>query len=178
MSAANSYVAAANDVGRRAKRPMWTGEMGFAAVGGAWNAGPPLTDGAASLDLLGGAMQNLLMPMGKTVRITDNVVAVFNQMLHPVSKPWYGLELAEAAEIGSATIYAVLTRLERAGLVNGSWETGDPKVLGRPQRRLYTLTPDGARVGNEAIASYRPRVVLKRTPPGWLPGLVPKAHTK
>jgi DNA-binding MarR family transcriptional regulator len=111
--------------------------------------------------------------MVRTIRITDNVVAVFNQMLHPLDKSWYGLELAEAAGIGSATIYAVLTRMERANLVEGGWETNDPKVLGRPRRRLYTLTPTGEEIGREAIANYRPRVLLKPMPRSFLPGPMP-----
>jgi PadR family transcriptional regulator, regulatory protein PadR len=116
--------------------------------------------------------------MAERIKITDNVIAVFNQMLHPPGKPWYGLELAKAARIGSATIYAVLTRMERADLVLSSWEPGDPQDLGRPQRRLYTLTPEGVAVGEEEIAKYRPRVLLKPRPRGILPGLVPSRRPK
>jgi PadR family transcriptional regulator len=115
--------------------------------------------------------------LGK-LKITDNVVAVFNQMLHPAGKPWYGLELAEATGIGTATIYQVLTRLERAKCVEGYWESTAAHALGRPQRRLYTLTADGAEVGREAIENYRPRVVLTPRPSGFLPGLVPPEGSK
>jgi PadR family transcriptional regulator PadR len=104
--------------------------------------------------------------------VTDNVVAIFSLMLEEPGRSWYGLELAEAGEIGSATIYAALTRMERAGLLRASWETGTPSQLGRPQRRLYTLTPEGIRAGGEALANYRPRVRVSPSP-GILPGLVP-----
>jgi PadR family transcriptional regulator, regulatory protein PadR len=104
-------------------------------------------------------------------KITDNVVAVFNQMLHPVGKPWYGLELAAAANVGHATIYNVLTRLERAELLTASWESATASELGRPQRRLYTLTPEGEQVAREAIASYRPKVTIVDRG-GFLPGLI------
>jgi|ERR1700722_9051740 len=110
--------------------------------------------------------------MASKLRITDNVVAIFNTMLERPRKGWYGLEIAGAAGIGSATIYAALTRMERAGLVEASWEAKAPTELGRPQRRLYRLTATGAEVGREALANYQPRVRVpdaKRTS-GWLPG--------
>jgi DNA-binding IclR family transcriptional regulator len=109
--------------------------------------------------------------MGRPLKITDNVVAIFNQMLHPLGKSWYGLELAEAAKIGSATIYAALTRMERAGLVRASWENHDPSELGRPQRRMYALTPAGIEVGRDALANYQPRVTIAPDRTGFLPGL-------
>ncbi|MFZ1155374.1 MAG: helix-turn-helix transcriptional regulator [Solirubrobacteraceae bacterium] len=110
--------------------------------------------------------------MPAQLRITDNVVAIFNTMLERPRKGWYGLEIAEAAGIGSATIYAALTRMERVGLLDASWEAESPSDLGRPQRRLYKLTAAGAKVGHEALASYRPRVRIseRKRPEGWLPG--------
>lgn len=112
--------------------------------------------------------------MPRPIRITDNIVAIFDQMLRSTAKSWYGLELAQAADIGSATIYAALTRMERAGLVEASWENHDPSELGRPQRRLYVLSPAGIEVGTEAIASYKPRIVVARAgSPAVLPGLRP-----
>jgi PadR family transcriptional regulator len=106
----------------------------------------------------------------RPLKITDNVVQIFNMMLERPRKSWYGLELADAAEIGSATIYHALTRMERAGLLQGRWEAETASELGRPQRRLYELTPEGVRVGREAIANYRPRVRIAPQRNGWLPG--------
>ncbi|MEN3281433.1 MAG: hypothetical protein V7607_2573 [Solirubrobacteraceae bacterium] len=103
-------------------------------------------------------------------RPTENVVAIFNTMLERPRKSWYGLELAKHAEIGSATIYAALTRLERAGLLHATWESVDPSDAGRPRRRLYRLTGEGARVGREMIAGYKPRVRPSSQWPGWHPG--------
>ena len=108
--------------------------------------------------------------MADKLRITDNVVAIFSTMLERPRKSWYGLEIAKAAGIGNATIYAALTRMKRSGMVRAGWETLGPSELGRPQRRLYSLTAEGARVGTEALANYRPRVRLSRDWPGWLPG--------
>lgn len=108
--------------------------------------------------------------MPHDLRITDNVVAIFNLMVERPRKAWFGLELAQEAEIGSATIYAALTRMERAGLLDAHWETPPATELGRPRRRLYSLTAEGIRVGRQAIADYRPRVVIDRNRTGWLPG--------
>jgi PadR family transcriptional regulator, regulatory protein PadR len=108
--------------------------------------------------------------MPSKLRHTENVVAIFNTMLERPRKSWYGLELAKQAEIGSATVYAALARLERAGLLEATWENVDPSKVGRPRRRLYKLTGEGSRVGRKVVAEYKPRVVPSRSWPGWLPG--------
>lgn len=60
--------------------------------------------------------------------------------------PRYGLELLErlhadaGLEVADGTIYPLLHRLERAGLVASAWQTETDN--GRP-RKYYTLTPSG-----------------------------------
>jgi PadR family transcriptional regulator PadR len=88
-------------------------------------------------------------------------------MLEQPSRAWYGLELAKRADIGSATVYAALTRLERANLLESSWEPIDPRQAGRPPRRLYRLTADGERAAHELLASYKPRRRLIRPRESW-----------
>lgn len=102
--------------------------------------------------------------MLKTPRLTENVAAIFAVLLAS-QRPWYGLELAKAADIGSATVYAALSRLEEAGLVRGTWEAVDPKAAGRPRRRLYTLTGEGVDVARNVVSNYTPRA--RRLPVGW-----------
>ena len=97
-------------------------------------------------------------------------MAIFSAMLERPRKSWYGLELAKHAEIGSATIYAALARLEQAGLLEASWENVDPAGVGRPRRRLYRLSGEGARVGQKFVAEYEPRPITRQSRPGWLPG--------
>jgi DNA-binding PadR family transcriptional regulator len=49
------------------------------------------------------------------------------------------------------TLYKALGRLEERGLLSSYWE--DPATAeGRPRRRLYELTAEGARVAGEARA--------------------------
>lgn len=68
----------------------------------------------------------------------------------------YGLELVARTGLASGTVYPTLARLRRAGLVAARWE--DQRVAereGRPRRRYYELTGDGAgalRAGAERVA--------------------------
>jgi len=57
----------------------------------------------------------------------------------------YGLELVARTGLSSGTVYPTLGRLRRSGLVETRWE--DQRVAdreGRPRRRYYHLTQDGA----------------------------------
>ena len=65
----------------------------------------------------------------------------------------YGLELVARTGLASGTIYPTLGRLRRSGLVETRWE--DQRVAereGRPRRRYYDLTRDGARALEEGAA--------------------------
>ncbi len=58
----------------------------------------------------------------------------------------YGLDLVAGTGLPSGTVYPTLGRLKRSGLVTARWE--DQRVAereGRPRRRYYELTGDGAR---------------------------------
>ena len=59
------------------------------------------------------------------------------------------------------TLYKALGRLERLGLLASRWEDA-AAVEGRPRRRLYELTGEGARAAEVAVADRslapRPRV--------------------
>ena len=49
-------------------------------------------------------------------------------------------------------------RLERAGWLESQWEDGDPAELGRPRRRLYQVTPLGARRARAAVRDLQPAI--------------------
>ena len=69
----------------------------------------------------------------------------------------FGLARAMREQSGSrsltahGTLYKALGRLEEFGLLSSSWEDA-AAVEGRPRRRLYELTGEGARVGERALA--------------------------
>ncbi|MDL5154435.1 PadR family transcriptional regulator [Actinomycetospora termitidis] len=93
---------------------------------------------------------------GRSLRITAalrDVLAVF--MLDPEAE-YYGLELARGADLPSGTLYPLLARLEGRGLVESRNE--DPEIYlgtGRPPRRYYRLTRDGAALAAEALTPRR-----------------------
>ena len=65
-----------------------------------------------------------------------------------VPGPSYGYQLAQALEraglgpIQGGTLYPVLLRLQRAGLVTWQWQGGESG----PARKYYTLTAEGRAV--------------------------------
>ncbi len=65
----------------------------------------------------------------------------------------YGLEIVTHTGMPSGTVYPTLGRLKKSGLVRARWE--DQRVAereGRPRRRYYELTPDGADALREGVA--------------------------
>ena len=52
---------------------------------------------------------------------------------------------------GHGTLYKALGRLEQFGLLSSRWENA-AAVDGRPRRRLYELTKQGAQAAEQAIA--------------------------
>jgi DNA-binding PadR family transcriptional regulator len=55
---------------------------------------------------------------------------------------------------GHGTLYKALGRLEDFGLLASRWEDATAAAEGRPRRRLYELTGQGARVAEQALADH------------------------
>jgi len=85
-------------------------------------------------------------------RLTLQTQAILAVLLHSLSKPLYGLEMAKAADLPSGTIYPILARLERSGWIESAIEDIDPKVAGRRARRYYTLTAEGERFARNELS--------------------------
>jgi hypothetical protein len=75
--------------------------------------------------------------------------------LENVSAGFYGFGLAQSladargrsALIGHGTLYKALARMTASGLLSAEWEDAQLAVeAGRPRRRMYHLTGEGARV--------------------------------
>ncbi|MFD8303647.1 PadR family transcriptional regulator [Streptomyces sp. NPDC059690] len=101
-----------------------------------------------------------------TLRMTLQTQLVLRALLEDPVKERYGLELCELAGLPSGTIYPILARLEQAGWLDSTWE--DPAVheaAGRPRRRFYRITEDGAEQARLALArAFRAR---RQPLPGW-----------
>ncbi|WP_019074216.1 PadR family transcriptional regulator [Streptomyces hokutonensis] len=92
---------------------------------------------------------------------------VLRALLEDPARLRYGLELCELAGLPSGTIYPILARLEQVGWLESSWEdSAVHEAEGRPRRRFYGVTQDGAEAAREALArTYRSR---KQPLPGWV----------
>lgn len=65
----------------------------------------------------------------------------------------YGLDIVARTGLPSGTVYPALGRLKASGLARARWE--DQRVAdraGRPRRRYYELTSEGARALADGVA--------------------------
>jgi PadR family transcriptional regulator PadR len=74
-----------------------------------------------------------------------------------------GADVMRAARLTSGTIYPLLIRLEEAGILACRWEKQKPADLGRPRRRLYSLTSTGAEFARRKLADVTPLPAPLRT---------------
>jgi DNA-binding PadR family transcriptional regulator len=66
----------------------------------------------------------------------------------------YGFDIMDATGLPDGTVYPLLRRLEKRGVLVGAWEDeADARVEQRPQRRYYRLTP----LGDESLAEVTER---------------------
>lgn len=64
----------------------------------------------------------------------------------------YGFDVMDATGLASGTVYPVLSRLERDGLVDSSWEDeASAAADGRPARRYYRVTAEGRSALHAAV---------------------------
>ena len=64
----------------------------------------------------------------------------------------FGLDIMEGTGFPSGTVYPTLARMEARAYLESEWEdAGDAKAAGRPRRRYYRVTAEGARALNEAL---------------------------
>jgi PadR family transcriptional regulator PadR len=91
-----------------------------------------------------------------TPRMTLQVQLVLREMLNEPAESRYGLDLCAAIGLPSGTIYPIMARLERIGWVESDWEDPNAHIAeGRPRRRYYRLTREGAECATEALRAIR-----------------------
>ncbi|MFF9057428.1 PadR family transcriptional regulator [Streptomyces sp. NPDC014882] len=89
------------------------------------------------------------------LRMTMQTQQVLKELLQNPTQPQYGLTVGQAVGLRSGTIHPILARLERAGILESSWEDPDQHAAAdppRPRRRYYTFTKDGAEQARLALA--------------------------
>ena len=77
---------------------------------------------------------------------------VLRALLAEPTQEMYGLQVCAAAGLPSGTIHPILARLEGLGWLESHWEDISPRQEGRPRRRYYKLTDDGAERARIALA--------------------------
>ena len=91
--------------------------------------------------------------MGRLFSLTYPTAAV---LLAIRSGYRYGFDIMDATGLPDGTVYPILRRLERRGVLEGDWEDEEKAhAEARPARRYYRLTP----LGEESMAE-----VLERFP--------------
>jgi PadR family transcriptional regulator PadR len=86
-------------------------------------------------------------------RMTIPTQLVLRALLAEPTQEMYGLQICEQAGLPSGTIHPILARLEREhGWLTSRWEDVVPQEEGRPRRRYYKLTEDGAERARIALA--------------------------
>lgn len=85
--------------------------------------------------------------------MTRATEAVLRAMLVKPQEGMYGLQICKQAGLASGTIHPLLAKLEHEYRWLESYEeAGNPSELGRPRRRYYRLTEDGAQQARYALA--------------------------
>lgn len=83
------------------------------------------------------------------LRKTAPVMAILELFLPDPTHQRYGLEIADELGLKSGVLYPALHRLHAEGWLDRDTEDVDPRKIGRPVRRLYSITPLGQRCAIE-----------------------------
>jgi PadR family transcriptional regulator PadR len=97
---------------------------------------------------------------GTLLPLETEILEVALSMLRSGHATFHGFGLAQTMRerrgsrslTAHGTLYKALSRLEEFALLSSRWEDA-PAAEGRPRRRLYELTTQGARVANQALAA-------------------------
>jgi PadR family transcriptional regulator len=99
--------------------------------------------------------------MGSEPRMTITTQLVLAAFLEDPEAERYGLEVCRAADLPSGTVHPILARFEGLGWLESRWEEVDPREEGRPTRRYYRLTNEGADRARSALTrAHRPATRL------------------
>jgi PadR family transcriptional regulator, regulatory protein PadR len=101
--------------------------------------------------------------MSDNLRLSHQSLRVLRVFLDALSEDvraeLAGADLMSATHLSSGTLYPILLRFEREGLLESRWEKDRPEELGRPRRRFYRMTKAGAKVAHNALDDLSSRHV-------------------
>lgn len=85
------------------------------------------------------------------LRLTHQSLKVLKVFCENPKQVFAGADILKATGLLSGTLYPILLRFENHGFLESKWEREKPETLGRPRRRLYSLTSEGHRVALTAL---------------------------
>lgn len=78
----------------------------------------------------------------------------------------HGFDIMDASDLPSGTVYPILARLEKAGLIRGRWEAAETAQRDkRPARRYYEISASGSKALARSVEHYRTLGGLSLTQP-------------
>jgi PadR family transcriptional regulator, regulatory protein PadR len=101
---------------------------------------------------------------GTLIALETEILSMALSMRQAGAPDFHGFGLAQAMReqrgarslTAHGTLYKALGRLEQLGLLASRWETAEEAEPGRPRRRLYELTGEGARVAERTASGTVP----------------------
>src|ERR1019366_1592258 len=95
----------------------------------------------------------------KTPRMSPQTVRVLELFAERPSEWHYGYELSRETSLKSGTLYPILMRLAKYGMLETKWVTTEEGV---PPRHTYRLTAKGVEVLRDQLAGARPQLRARR----------------
>lgn len=89
------------------------------------------------------------------IRLSPQTLRVLSTFVERSSEWRYGYDLSGETSLKSGTLYPILMRLAKAGLLETRWETVE---VGKPPRHMYRLTGDGLQFARQNVKTALPRL--------------------
>ena len=99
------------------------------------------------------------LTMDQHVNLRRQTLSVLKALFECSRDSLLGADISRSTGLASGSLLFLLGRLEKAGWLRSEWEAGDPSVLGRPRRRLYSVTAAGARNSRQIANQLTPSAV-------------------
>lgn len=103
------------------------------------------------------------------VRLSSSSLRVLRALASYPDHQFSGADISKALGIPSGTLYPILLRFERMGVVTSSWEELSASELGRPRRRYYMITRSGSLVASQEEERLSDVKVMEGRP-AWVTG--------
>ncbi|GAB1693674.1 PadR family transcriptional regulator [Krasilnikovia sp. M28-CT-15] len=102
--------------------------------------------------------------MPRIPHTSPQTLLVFQALMAAPERWRYGYDLSKETGLASGTLYPILMRLAKQGLLDTGWEPSEEP--GRPPRHTYRLTADGAALARERLdRSAAPAALARRGGP-------------